>query len=531
MLQQAIDAGSTRPGTARPYARWYPAYVLILLALANTFNYLDRNIISILAEAIKADLKVSDAQIGFLNGTIFAALYAIFGMPMGRLADRSNQPRLMGIGLSLWSAMTAFSGFASSFAMLSLARVGVSVGEATANPCSHAIIAGYFQPVQRARAYAVYLAGIFLGMGCALAIGGVVLHNWAAFSAQFSFLQGTPAWKATFWICGIPGLILALLIFRVPDPRAAQTAAVTVSKGSPWIGFLADVAAVLPPTSFFAAARRGRGVLVWNLIAGAGLAALAATLSMLTGDWQQWTALGFATYAVFAFAQMIRWQDKPLFALTFGTRSFRYLVIGMSAIACIHNALLFWAVPYLLRTFKISAASGGVTMGIILALAGGLGIAAGGYAADVIRRRDLRASIWITLTCMAAAMPAAVVMFTTGDVDTFYVAFTIFAFFHNAWAASSAAVIQELVLPRMRATGAGSFSMLIIVSNFALGPYLVGKVSTVTGSLAFGSLAMYALAPVGIYCLLRAVRTVPADIADREARAHARGEAQLATSL
>ncbi|MET0371303.1 MAG: MFS transporter [Sphingobium sp.] len=520
-----MSIAKEQPRAQTGWRRWYPVYVLILLSFANTFNYLDRKVISILAEAIKADLSLSDAQIGFLYGTIFAALYAIFGMPMGRLADRISQPRLMGMGLALWSGMTALSGFASNLVTLSAARVGVSVGEATANPCSHAIIAGYFDPVHRARAYAVYLSGIFLGMGCALAIGGIVLQDWERFSASVGIFGDTAAWQATFWICGIPGMMLAILIYFVRDPRSNIPAAITASRRSPWIDFLGDVAAVLPPTSFFVAAGRSRPVLTWNLIVAAFLTALAAGLTITSGDSEQWVSLALATYAVFSFAQTIRFQDKPLFALTFGTRSYRLLVTGMASVACIHNALLFWAVPNLLRTFAVSPVAGGVTMGIILAICGGLGVAAGGVATDIIRRRDLRSAVWITLACLLAAMPAAFLLFTTSDLNTYYVAFAIFAFFHNGWAAAAASVIQELILPRMRATGSAAFSMLIIVSNFAIGPYLVGKLAAVTGSLASGALSLYLLAPIGIFFLLRAIRTLPEDIADREARAVAQGEA------
>ena len=112
----------------------YAKYVLIVLIIVYIFNFIDRQILSILAEEIKADLGIGDAEIGFLYGTAFAVFYAVFGIPLGRLADVWNRKSLIAIGLSFWSAMTAASGFARSYTMLAVCRFGVGVGEASATP-------------------------------------------------------------------------------------------------------------------------------------------------------------------------------------------------------------------------------------------------------------------------------------------------------------------------------------------------------------------------------------------------------------
>src|SRR5215470_13391913 len=114
----------------------YPSYVLAVLVVVYVFNFLDRQILSILAERIRADLGVSDAQLGFLYGTAFAVFYALFGIPLGRLADVWDRRRLIAIGLAVWSAMTASSGLARGFAQLTAARIGVGVGEASASPAA-----------------------------------------------------------------------------------------------------------------------------------------------------------------------------------------------------------------------------------------------------------------------------------------------------------------------------------------------------------------------------------------------------------
>ena len=121
-----------------------------MLTLANLLNYLDRQIVSILAQSIKADLKLDDADLGFLLGTAFAVFYSVVGIAMGRISDGLPRKKVMAFGLALWSVMTALGGAATSFAMLGLARIGVGVGEAVANPCSQSLLADIFPPQRRA---------------------------------------------------------------------------------------------------------------------------------------------------------------------------------------------------------------------------------------------------------------------------------------------------------------------------------------------------------------------------------------------
>ena len=128
------------PPSVTPYAR----YVLGVLVVVYVFNFLDRQIISILAERIRRDLAVSDAQLGFLYGTAFAVFFAMFGIPLGRLADTWDRRKLIALGLAAWSAMTALSGFARTFPELAAARIGVGVGEASASPAAYSLLSDWF---------------------------------------------------------------------------------------------------------------------------------------------------------------------------------------------------------------------------------------------------------------------------------------------------------------------------------------------------------------------------------------------------
>src|SRR3569623_139866 len=152
----------------------YGWYALLVLVLVYAVNFIDRQIISILAQDIKADRRLDDAQIGFLYGTAFAVFYALFGIPLGRLADSWYRGRLIAIGLGLWSTMTALSGFATSIGMLATARIGVGIGEASASPAAYSMISDHFPQEKRATALSIYSAGLYIGGGLSLPVGGLV---------------------------------------------------------------------------------------------------------------------------------------------------------------------------------------------------------------------------------------------------------------------------------------------------------------------------------------------------------------------
>ena len=126
------------------FGGWYAHYVLLVLVIVYVFNFIDRNILSILAQDIKADLGISDAEMGFLYGTVFAVFYAVFGIPLARFADVWVRRSLISLGLMFWSLMTALSGLARSFPVLALFRIGVGIGEASASPAAYSMLSDYY---------------------------------------------------------------------------------------------------------------------------------------------------------------------------------------------------------------------------------------------------------------------------------------------------------------------------------------------------------------------------------------------------
>ena len=184
-----------------PYSAGYQRIVVLLLTAAYTFNAMDRSIISILAPSIKADLKLTDAQLGLLGGTAFAVLYALGGVPIARLAERVSRVNIITVALMAWSSLTALCAVAASFGQLLLIRVGVGVAEAGCSPPAHSLISDYIEPSRRATALSMYTCGISLGYILAAAAGGYIAQH--------------AGWRAACAAVGLPGIVTALLIKAV----------------------------------------------------------------------------------------------------------------------------------------------------------------------------------------------------------------------------------------------------------------------------------------------------------------------------
>lgn len=179
-------------------SRAYSNYVLGLLFVVYVFNFVDRQVLSILLVPIQEELKVSDTFMGFLTGFAFVIFYTLAGIPIARIADRTSRRSVIALGLLTWSIMTAVSGLARNGWQLAVARVGVGVGEAAGTPPAHSLLSDYFEPARRATALSVYAMGVYLGAAAAF-IGG----SWVA--TNFG-------WRTVFVVVGLAGVPLALLV-------------------------------------------------------------------------------------------------------------------------------------------------------------------------------------------------------------------------------------------------------------------------------------------------------------------------------
>jgi MFS family permease len=197
----------------------HPWYVVFVLMACYTLSFIDRQILSLLVTPIKQDLGISDTSIGLLQGLAFALFYTLLGLPMGRIADRGSRRNLIAIGVFFWSLMTALCSIARSFWSLFLARIGVGVGEATLGPSAFSLIADYFPRERLGTALSVYSMGIFVGAGLALVVGGTVVGAVSSLPpVNLPLLGPMAAWRLTFLIVGVPGVLMGLLVYTIREP-------------------------------------------------------------------------------------------------------------------------------------------------------------------------------------------------------------------------------------------------------------------------------------------------------------------------
>lgn len=514
------------PAPRTPAYAWY---VLAILFAVYILNFVDRQIVSILAEDIKRDLHLSDGDLGFLYGTAFGVFYALFGIPLGRLADNWHRVRLMTVGLTLWSAMTALSGLARNGTMLAGARIGVGIGEATASPAAYSLISDWFPRRLRATALAIYSAGLYVGGGVSLGIGGLIVKRWnAAYPDGGPF--GLAGWQAAFLMVGVPGLVMALIVATLREPHRGQSegAAPPPPHPAPFRAFIDELLTIVPPFTLIGAARAGMRALIINLI-GLGVVVAIVTLLVHLGEpVAQWSAVGLGAYAVFSWAVALKRRDPPTFALIVANPAFIATVIAYGLNAFIAYAIAFWAAPFAIRVLGETPATAGLVLGGVGATSGFIGVTLGGIAADRLRQRFTSGRLMVMLFGGLIPPFAVAAAFTSSSFTTFATMMFVAQVIGSGALGAAAATTQDLVLPRMRGTATGTFFIGTTLIGLSLGPYMAGRISTITGSLSTGVLSTLLLVPVGLLAGVVAFRLVPGAERDRNARARAFGEPETA---
>ncbi|MSR13651.1 MAG: MFS transporter [Gammaproteobacteria bacterium] len=365
-------------------------YVLGILVVVYTFNFIDRQILSILLQDIKEDLGLSDSLLGLLSGFAFAAFYATLGIPIARYADRANRRNLIAYALALWSGMTALSGLAQNFWQLLAARIGVGIGEAGCTPPANAILSDYYPPEQRATAFGIYAMGIPIGILFGFLVGGWINEFFG--------------WRKAFFIVGLPGLLLAILVrYTVREPVRGQS--------------------------------------------------------------EQRVVVG----------------EQPSLRETFEhlrrKRAFVHLALGGGLTAFVGYSWIVWMPAFLMRSHGMSSGEVGTALGLIVGIAGAIGIAAGGYLADRVARFDRRWSLWLVSVAVVINIPfAAGVFFATNASDALLWMIVPFLL-GNFWQGTSFAQTQGLVGLRMRAVAAAVLLFIVNMIGLGAGPQLVGIVS------------------------------------------------------
>jgi MFS family permease len=513
VLSSTLPRSMTNPTVSGAAgSRSYPRYVLFVLIVVYVFNFLDRQIVAILAERIKADLMVTDAQLGFLYGTVFAVFFAVFGIPLGRLADIWDRRRLIAWGLFAWSLMTALSGLAKTFAQLALARVGVGVGEASAAPAAYSILSDTFPREKRATVLALYSSGIYIGSGLGLGIGGFIVDRWDAAFRLAPPPYGLRGWQVAFLAVGLPGLLLALWVrsLREPVRGAADGLPAPPPTPRPFRAFFQELMAVLPPFTFVGLALGGAPIrdIGTNAIGLGIFAGTAFLLTRLLGNPIQWIALGTGLYAAFSWAQALRRRNRADFELLFLNPALSLAEIGFALLAFTSYGTGFWITPFFVRAHGLSLASAGAILGANAALGGWLGVTFGGVLADALHRRSRAGRIWVGLLTAVLPVPfLLVLLFTPSKTLAFALSFPVILA-AAMFVGPALSTVQDLVPPRLRGAASATFLLYNTFLGLSLGPYTIGRLSVATGSLAKAMALGLSVNAVAALLLLLAARQI-----------------------
>lgn len=398
----------------------YSRYVLGVLFLVYVFNFVDRQILSILIDPIKAELGATDTQMGFLTGFAFAIFYTGFGIPIARWADRGVRRSIIAIGLTVWSVMTALCGLAQSFMQLALARIGVGIGEAAGSPPAHSLISDYFPPEKRAAALSIYNIGIPVG----------VMFGYLAGGWMVEFFN----WRVAFFVVGVPGVLLALIMrLTVREPRRGMSEAAGADTKSYSLGQVVRFLCCLPSFMLLAVASgiaslTAYGFGAWvppflGRVHGMGSGEIGTWMGILTGvggalgmvvtglvadrlarrdpRWYAWIgALTIAVYFPFMVAFLLLDRTIPAILLYFVPLALGAVYLG-PAIAMTHA----------LVTVRMRALASSVLLFVLNLIGMGLGPQMVGYLNDKLAPLYGIESIRYSLLWVGMAKLLALVLF------------------------------------------------------------------------------------------------------------------------
>ena len=521
-------------------------YALALVALTNAISLLDRNILAILAPRIKHDLGIGDAEMGLLYGTVFALFYALFSLPLGRLADGWVRTRLLAITLAFWSLATALGAAAHGFALLALSRLGVGIGEGAAQPAGFSLVFDQYAKPRRGFATGVIAAAIALGLGGSFVLGGVTADWWDHLYAGGAAPLGLKGWQFAFLLAAAPGFILAALLARLPEPRRGQLDGIeSPPDHQPFRASLALLAAVTPGANWLATAGRRAGARYWgvNLVATILVIAAATVLTRITSAFSprpllhfgplavnphalQWGVVGFGALVVVNLLQRLRLADRPTFEVIARSPAL-LLCLGVGALQMMINYGTMGFTPsFLMKHYGLSPATTGLEFGV---LAGALGIIGPLLAGPLSDRINMlfpgSGRACVTLVSLGVSPLIAIWVYHAQNPATFYARFVPYSLVLTAWYPPLYAILFEQVLPRMRGITSSLYIIVTTLFGIGIGPFVVGMISDANGGdLAAAILAINWVAPAIVVMLVALALRVRGDEEQLIARARRGGE-------
>ncbi|WP_297799809.1 MFS transporter [uncultured Brevundimonas sp.] len=504
----AAGVAGSEPQAPSPAYRYY---VLAILVFVYMLNFVDRQIIGILAAPLKAEFNMSDSQFGLLGGIAFASVYSTLAIPLAWLADRSSRVWIMTGALTVWSGFTALCGVAGSFGQLFLFRMGVGVGEAGGVAPAYSLIADYFPPNQRARAMAAFAFGIPLGTAGGTLVGGLLAAEYG--------------WRTAFVVVGIIGVIIApILRLTVRDPKRGGTDAA------------AAAAVATPQPAPVAAAPNDTGLGKKVALACFGIAGIFAGLGVLSlmGVGMDNPVVPFFGAGLMSVIGISLWLAKATGSVIMSKKSFWLLSLGAASSSVCGYGVAGWLPLFFMRSFNLTLSQVSWYYAGIALIGGLLGIWMGGAVADKLAKRSKAAyplvpavAFIISAPCFILAMnsPAIIGMLPGGGSPALAltIAFLIFLIptgLNLAWLGPITAAVQHLAPAPMRSTASAIFLLINNLLGLAVGFFYFGWMSDLLRP-AFGeeSLRWAIYTGMGFYLLasvlhFSASRTLPKDWTD-----------------
>lgn len=499
-------------------------YALLLVGLTQAMSLLDRQILAILAPAIKADLKIGDAEMGLLYGTVFALFYALFSLPLGRLADGWVRTKLLAISLIFWSAATGLAGFASSFSMLALSRLGVGIGEASTQPAGTSLAFDYWPKERRGFVMAIMASAIALGLGGSLILGGLAADWWqTAYPA--SALRG---WQFAFLIASVPGFVLAVFLWFLREPeRGAMDGIATPPDPHPFRASAQVLGAVTPVFNWmsFKALNAGAGVWRSNLFWLAGVTAVMSGLAVAATHFSprpalnfgavavnphvlQWSVIGFGLFALVNLMQNMRLTDPEAHSVITRSPTLIMVMAVGSLQGVINYGMMGFNPSFLIRTYDLQLRDAALQFGLVSAGMGILGPLLWGPLSDRLNLRFPGAGrAWVGLFAMGVSPLLSFWVYHAPDAPSFYWRFVAYSLVLTGWLPPLYAMMYDQVLPRMRGITASVYLLASTIIGLGIGPYLVGMISDATGDLRTAMLSINVVAiPIAVLMLIIAGR-------------------------
>ncbi|MBB5985251.1 MFS transporter [Sphingobium lignivorans] len=477
-------------------------YALALVGLTNALSLLDRNILAILAPRIKADLAIGDAEMGLLYGTVFALFYALFSLPLGRLADGWIRTRILAVAIAFWSVASGMAAFANGFAMLAISRLGVGIGEGATAPAGTSLLFDYFPPRRRGLVMGVIASAIAVGLGLSNVLGGVAAEWWDNRYAGGAAPLGFSGWQFAFMVAAVPGLILAILLWGLREPqRGAMDGIVSRPDPAPFRASFALLGSVTPGPHLLALGTRRAPARHWsaNLVFIVGVILLMTLIVQVTSAFSprpslnfggaainphvlQWGVMGFGMIVIFNLLQGFALVDPPTYKLTVGSPSLLIAIAVGTMQTIINYGVMGFTPTFIMQTYGTSPAETGVTFGMLSLVVGIVGPMLAGPLADWFdKSMPATGRVYLTLFALGVSPLVGIWTYHAADTTGFYTRFVLYSVILTCWMPPLYSLLYGLVLPRMRGITASTYLIISTIFGLGMGPYLVGMVSDATG--------------------------------------------------